>query len=236
MPDSWFSLPHVWLSIGLPGFEKLSTYQGYPLEIMPGIPIALDEDLLWLVQHGHPHPAQGMDQWNSHAKLLPAAMAIDLASRQNVGLPVSFRRFMTSPDLQARVRSCTDCYLDPGQRIVETVGSLPGHLIHFLSDSQSCAHWYLHVLQNGDSAVLEADDLYGYEIENSDWIENPACRLERVNIEQLDFRFCSSSFSEFLFRFWIENEIWFALKWDDTRRPLTNLERAYLGPNSGRAS
>ena len=84
--------------------------------------------------------------------------------------------------------------------------------------------------------MLEADDLYCYEIENSDWIENPACRLERVNIEQLDFRFCSPSFSEFLFRFWIENEIWYALEWDTTRRPLTDLERAYLGTNPGLAS
>jgi len=234
--DSWFSSPHVWLSIGLPGFEKLSTYQAYPLDLMPRVPIALDEGLSWLVQHGIPHPALGLDQWDSHAKPLPAAMAIDLAARQNVSLPPSFRRLMASPDLQSRVRSCTDCYLDPGQRIVETVGRLQGHLIHFLSDSQSCAHWYLHVLQTGESAVLEADDLYGYEIENADWIENPACRLERVNIEQLDFRFCAPSFSEFLFRFWIENEIWYALNWDTTRRPLTDLERAYLGPNSGPAS
>jgi len=203
---------------------------------MPRVPIALDEGLSWLVQHGIPHPALGLDQWDSHAKPWPAAMAIDLAARQNVSLPPSFRRLMASPDLQSRVRSCTDCYLDPGQRVVETVGRLQGHLIHFLSDSQSCAHWYLHVLQTGESAVLEADDLYGYEIENSDWIENPACRLERVNIEQLDFRFCAPSFSEFLFRFWIENEIWYALNWDTTRRPLTDLERAYLGPNSGPAS
>jgi hypothetical protein len=42
--------------------------------------------------------------------------------------------------------------------------------------------------------VLEADDLYCYEIENSGWIENPACRLQRINIEELDFRFCSAAF------------------------------------------
>ena len=184
-----------------------------------------------------PHPTLGLDQWDAFAKPLPAAMAIDLAAaRQNVSLPAGFRRFMTSPELQSCVRSCTDCYLDPGQRIVETIGSLPGHLIHFLSDSQSCAHWYLHILQTGESAVLVADDLYCYEIENSEWIENPACRQEKVNVEQLDFRFCSSSFSEFVFRFWIENEIWYAMKWDTTRRSHTPIERTYLGTNSDPAS
>ena len=61
----------------------------------------------------------------------------ELATQSNLALPHSFRRFMISQDLQSRVCSCTDCYLDPGQRIVETTGSLQGHLIHFLSDSQS---------------------------------------------------------------------------------------------------
>lgn len=227
MTDPWFSLPHIWLSIGLPGFDKVSTtYRGYPLDVMPKVPIALDEDLSWLNEYGQVHPLQGLDQWDEYAKPLPAAMGIELAARQNVALPRSLRQFMTSRDLQSRVRSCTDCYLDPGERLVETVGSLHGHLIHFLSDSQSCAHWYVHVLRSGESAVLEAGDLYCYAIENSAWIENPACRLERINIEEMEFRFCSASFPEFLFRFWIENEIWYAS--NVARRPLTDLERAYL--------
>ena len=63
------------------------------------------------------------------------------------------------------MRSCADCYLDPGERIVETTGAIPGHLIHFLSDSQSIAHWYLHILRGGEVAVLESSDLYGLETE-----------------------------------------------------------------------
>ena len=61
----------------------------------------------------------------------------------------------------------------PGQRIVETIGTIPGHLVNLLSDSQSCAHPYLHVHANGQSAVLESGDLYCCLIENSDWMENP---------------------------------------------------------------
>ena len=136
---------------------------------------------------------------------------------------------MTHPELQSRVRSCTDCYLDPGERIVDTIGSIPGHLVHFLSDSQSCSHWYLHILPEGDSAVLASPDLYGLKVENSDWIENPSCRLENIDLGGLEFAYCAPSFSEFLYRFWIENEIWFALT--DKRKPLSlnTLELDYVG-------
>ena len=134
---------------------------------------------------------------------------------------------MTHPELQSRVRSCTDCYLDPGERIVETIGSIPGHLVHFLSDSQSCSHWYLHILPEGDSAVLASPDLYSLKVENSDWIENPSCRLERIDLSGLEFAYCAPSFSEFLYRFWIENEIWFALV--DKPRSFNALELDYVG-------
>ena len=95
------------------------------------------------------------------------------------------------------MRSCTDCYPYPGERIVETIGAIPGHLIHFLSDSQSVAPWYLHILRSSDVAVLESSDLYGLKIENSHWIENPSCSLERVDIQGLPFVYCAATFLEF---------------------------------------
>jgi len=227
--DPWSVLPKVWLSIGLPGLEAESTYRGISLDKMPTIPIELGDDLLWLQTYGNCHPGNGLDRTDEFVKPLPPAAAIDLATRLRISLPSSFMQFMTSPELQSRIRSCTDCYFDPGQRIVGTVGAIPGHLLHFLSDSQSCAHWYLHVLTDGRSAVLESPDLYCYEIENSDWMENPACRLERIDLSNVEFYYCSKSFAEFLFRFWIENEIWFAVHVDEAKRPLSALEKAYLG-------
>jgi hypothetical protein len=87
----------------------------------------------------------------------------------------------------------------------------------------------LHILPEGDSAVLASPDLYGLKIENSDWIENPSCRLERIDLSGLEFVYCAPSFSEFLFRFWIENEIWFALMDKPKRRSLNTLEQDYVG-------
>jgi hypothetical protein len=234
MADSgaWSSLPHYWLHVQLPGYRELPelhTYEGFRLEELPPIPIELDGDCAWLLSYGTAHPGEGLNRYERAFPPLPPATVEKLAGESNVVLPRSFRRFMSSPELQSRVRSCTDCYLDPGERIVETFGSIPGHLVHFLSDSQSCAHWYLHILPSGDAAVLESEDLYCYQIENSAWIENPSCRLERIDLGGLDLAYCAPSFSDFLYRFWIENEIWCALEDETSRRPLNALELDYVG-------
>jgi len=56
---------------------------------------------------------------------------------------------------------------------------------------------------------------------------------ERVDLSGLDFAYCAPSFSEFLYRFWIENEIWFALEDDASRRPLNALELNYVRHYNG---
>lgn len=211
----------------MPGYRELPehhTYESSPLADLPPVPIQLDEDCEWLRSYGRVHAQGGLDQYERD---IQPSLVEQLAQRAQVELPKSFRLFMTDPDLQSRVRSCADCYLDPGERIVETIGAIPGQLIHFLSDSQSCAHWYLHILRSGDVAVLESSDLYGLEIENSDWIENPSCRLERIDIQGLAFVYSAPTFPEFLYRFWIENEIWFALT-RKGRGSLTDLGREYV--------
>jgi hypothetical protein len=229
-PNPWSCLPQVWVHMQLPGYRELpdySTYQGFPLEELPPIPIALDDACDWLLQNGTPRSRDGLHRQEREFPPLPPATVDEFARQSNLELPRDFHRFMTSPNLQSRVRSCTDCYLDPGERIVETTGFLSGHLIHFLSDSQSCAHWYVHLLSTGACAILESPDLYCYRPENSDWMENPACRLGKIDVAKLEFVYCAPSFSEFLYRFWIENEIWYAVRSEADKRPLNNLELAY---------
>ncbi len=227
----WSSLLRSWVHVQLPGYRELpgyTTYQGFHFENLPPIPIFLDDDCEWLMEHGTPHNDDGLNHYDSASSLLPPAKVLELARGSNIELPRSFCRFINTPELQSRVRSCTLCYLDPGERVLETVGSVPGHLIHFLSDSQSCAHWYLHILPSGASAVLESPDLYCYSIENSEWIDNPASRLDCLDLAGSEFVYCAPTFSEFLYRFWIENEIWFALKVEGCRRPLNSLELDYV--------
>lgn len=245
MADSnpWSSLPQRWVHVKLPGYRELSehhTYEESRLEELPPIPIRLDDDCEWLMKYGTAYSRGGLNKYERDIKpgnveKLALAARVELPGHYRC-LPRSFRRFMCSAELQSRVRSCTDCYLHPGERIVETIGSIRGHLVHFLSDSQSCAHWYLHVLPRGDTAVIESPDLYCYQIEHSDWIENPSCRLERIDVSGLDFAHCAPSFSEFLYRFWIENEIWFALEDEASRRPLKALELNYVSHYAAKKS
>jgi hypothetical protein len=230
MPEEnpWSTLPQSWTGVELPGYRDFNgTYATSPLSELPPIPIDLDDDCQWLKTYGRPR-SYSLSRYERN--LIPSKV-VELAKERGVDLPASFRRFMTSPDLHALVPSCTDCYLDPGERVVETVGAIPGHLLHFLSDSQGCAHWYLHVIHDGRAAVLESEDLFCYP----ECLDYPTAHLEQVELNAGQFRCCALTFSEFLYRFWIENEIWFALAHDASRRPLTELELAYVNHYASRS-
>ena len=223
----WSALRQSWVHIELPGIRESAervTYGSFPVAELPEILIELDDDCHWLERYGVSH-SNGLDR---HEHDLNPAFVQELASEANIRLPDSFRGFMVSQDLQSRVRSATDCYLDPGERIVRTIGSLRGYLIHFLSDSQSCAHWYLHVVPDGGAAVLSSPHLYCYEIEDEEWLDDPSCGLDQIELLELEFTCCALSFAEFLYRFWIENEIWFSLVPMESRRPLNDLARSYV--------
>lgn len=139
--NPYSDLPRAWVHVQLPGVRAEGphvTYETSAYEELPPIAIELDDDCQWLVDHGTEYKG-ALDQYERD---LQPSNVEKLAAERNLELPKSFRRFMTSPELQRRVRSCTACYLDPGERVVETTGMIAGHLIHLLSDQQSCMHWY----------------------------------------------------------------------------------------------
>jgi hypothetical protein len=223
----WSALRQSWVHIELPGIRELAkraTYGSFPVAELPEIPIELDDACHWLERYGVSQ-SNGLDR---HEHDLDPTFVQELASEANIRLPDSFRRFMVSQDLQSRVRSATDCYLDPGERVVRTIGSLQGHLIHFLSDSQSCAHWYLHIMPDGGAAVLSSPHLYCYGMEDEEWLDDPSCGLDQIELLKLGFSCCALSFAEFLYRFWIENEIWFSLVPKESSGPLNDLARRYV--------
>ena len=116
------------------------------------------------------------------------------------------------------MRSCTACYLDLGNFPVKVTGG--GRLIHFLSDQQWVRHWLLYLGDDGAEAVVSTYDPYGFELGDDEELEAP----DRFQPGAADALLCADSFSEFLYRFWIENEIWFALS---ERQPLTDEQRHY---------
>jgi hypothetical protein len=133
---------------------------------------------------------------------------------RSIPLPSSFRTFIGSPQPRRRVRSCTDCYLDLAEFVVPVAGG--GWLVHFLSDSQWVLHWLLYVDADRE-AVVVTDAPVGFEVEDE--------TIRFFDPGSDDGAVCARSFSEFVYRWWIENELWFALV--DKDRPLTDEQRRY---------
>lgn len=122
-------------------------------------------------------------------------------------MPEAFLKFVRSPDLQERVRSCTDCFLDACPELVPSpLGG--GYLVRFLADSQGCVFWYLYFTSDGrDHAVVSSVGFYGSEAER--WEEEA---------DSGDISFSEESFESFICRFWLENEIWFS-QYENTALP-----------------
>jgi hypothetical protein len=129
---------------------------------------------------------------------------------------------MESTDLHRRIRSCTDCYLDIGDFAVKTIGAVDGYLFHFLSDSQWVGHWYVHVDQLGNHFVAASIEPFGFE-QNQD---AGSSGNRSIDMASEEIWYCAPSFSEFIYRFWLENEIWFDLM--DKQPELSPDESEYL--------
>jgi len=217
-----------WVAFELPGYRKHpapGTYSLFPYEELPPVQTKLDEDFRWLssepVRKGS--LAEGTYSGGSKPDLEKLS---EIVRRLDTPLPPPFMTFIKSSDLHRKVRSCTDCYLDVADRAVKTKGSEDGHLIHFLSDSQWCCHWYLHASRSGGHSVLVSFDAYGFDVDEG--VDGYAsCRKDEVELEHEEIWLCSPTFTEFVYRFWLENEIWFALYRGGGA--LTEEQEAYLG-------
>jgi hypothetical protein len=150
-----------------------------------------------------------------------SALPRDIA-RRGLILPSEFVEFFRSPELQHRIRSCTDCFLDLSPVVVPSPLA-DGFLLRFLADSQGCIFWYLYLLPGSSGhCVVASPDFYGAEAEQ--WQE------EQPDPDQIIF--CEESFERFLCRFWLENEIWYC---GYEKRPLFGEGLQYL-ENYGRTA
>lgn len=114
--------------------------------------------------------------------------------------------------LRRHLRSATDCYFDLGDHVVPVPG---GQLVHFLSDSQWVRHWLLYA-GTDEHAVVTTDFPAAFELTPEDRQAYPG---------EPAYEICTSTFLEFLWRFWTENEIWYGLALHD--HALTPGQRSY---------
>jgi hypothetical protein len=211
--------PVGWVSVELQGYREIpqhGTYSIFRLEDLPPVPAeALREDFQWLrnavrdVISAEHEPESWKSQFNQ---------IVTSASACGLSLPETFKTFMSSYELRGRIRSSTDCFFELPDRIVEFPPGDNKYLIKFLSDSQGCLFWYLYLDEAGEHCVVASDLSFG-----SDWDAPEPSETEQAKERIL---FCSPSFAEFIYRFWIENEIWFVLS--DEKKLLTNEQQRYL--------
>lgn len=139
--------------------------------------------------------------------------------------PAAFLKLMRSRELRRRAPSCSACYFDAPDCLVETGDG--GVLWRFLNDQQWCMLWYLYLGKDGGEAVVASwraldvsEDETGEEEEE-----------EEVDVPDLGpgdpgIWVCAQDFETFLFRFWLENNVWFVKH--DAHRAMTAIEKEFV--------
>jgi hypothetical protein len=218
------TLRRGWWGVSLPGYRdhaaEFATYSGFDTALPP-IERELDEALGWLrEQEIVPESLSANLASPGPTREATADELMTLIADARLHVPSSFATFVSDPELRERVRSCTACYLDLADFVVP---AQRGSLLHFLSDQQWVLHWLLYVGEDGSEAVIATDTPYGFELEApGTFAGEPDVDGEPTAIV------CAESFNEFLYRFWIENEIWFALADPNDKQSLTEEQRRYI--------
>ena len=212
-----------WWSFALPGYRDHatpSTYSLFSYEELPPLEVPNDDVFQWL-QSKPPHQA-----WSLAANGYPDGTKPDLGrlpelmAQAQGGLPAAFITFMQSASLHERVRSCTACYLELSDYAVQTSRPAKGVLIHFLSDQQWCLNWYLYAARSGAHCVAVSGETYGFDFDPAE------PRLDEIDLVSEDIWLCAPTFVEFIYRFWLENEIFFSLA--QGKGLLTSEQQAYV--------
>jgi hypothetical protein len=202
------SFPKTWIGPGIPGVRDCDrTYCETPLRDLPSVQAS--DDLKWL-EPLHPAIDAKMRQFRPNARdrqtYARNAKAILVQARELVlHLPAAFEELIQSAEQQDRFPSATACYFDLPEKIVPAPLGLDGHIIRFLNDQQTCVLWYLYLPAQGDPFVLAS-----YPVESAFFLEELNAEDPRATAEATDAtRVVARTFTEFLYRYWIENTIWF---------------------------
>lgn len=175
------------------------TYTEIPFSLLPTIP-PVDDSWNWLAQEDE--VGYGID-WDDRE----GPRAFDFA--KSIGefgfeVPEDIFEFLSNDELQLKVPSCTDCFLELSSSIIKLNCFPDQFLFRFLNDSQFCVMWYL-LFQPGEPVkVVSSNHILDLEIlgeTNTTLSHDQAVCNSRLS---------ALSFKEFIYRFWVENVIWFS--------------------------
>lgn len=182
-----------WYGTGIGRVRRdIGTYTYFTPAEVPSIAVPMNGTFDWLQRASAKRPM---------ASTGGIAACLDrLLSSEGTRLPDAFVAFFRSPALWQKIRSCTDCYFSLDTTAVEIPGGL-GWLVCFMSDSQDCKHWHLYLAPCGTKHAVVAT----YHYSGSESVKAGGGKPHRRDITT-----CAKSFEEFMYRFWLENELFYA--------------------------
>lgn len=205
-----------WWSVDLGAHRPCaSTYCAYPLASLPPLDERLFQgDFAWLSASS---TAGQVNFYDDAATLRDHLARLQTqAAASGLPLPAAFSTFMSTPAWHRQLPSCTDCYFDLAADLVRSpFPAADGYFIRFLNDSQDVLLWYLYVQPSGAHCVVvspirfDDDEPFGGE---------PLAIIQRHT------HYCAPHFEAFLYRYWLENQIWFGQE----GAPLPPAAAAYL--------
>jgi hypothetical protein len=219
--------PPGWLSFGLKDYRACdSTYCWFPYESLP--PLAhqtFQGDFRWLTPLD-PYLIAELEPYRlpeeEQTLILENIRNLTTSARnKGIVLPEPFVAFMSSLEWQARIPSCTACTFELRELLISCPKNEGHFAVRFLNDQQSVCTWYLYLTPTGEHNVIVSRS-------NFDLFETyPQEFTDEEKLEAIQSTFvCAGSFEEFLYRFWLENHLWFVL--NDRYRDLTEPEENYL--------
>ena len=190
-------LPTGWAGAELTG-RMCATYCLVPIEELPRLDRALDGNLGWLENPGRPlewaigqsEPDRIFDP-STVDGLRSACAAVGIT------VPRSLELLLTT-ERRDWIRSPTGCYLELAEQMVHIPGT-DTYAVRFLNDQQGVLFWYAAVDRNGEQGVVVSNDLFDVEVDGG-WLQDEDQRQS--------FR-CADSVEDFLYRYWLEAEIYF---------------------------
>ena len=218
-----------WRFPGLKPYRSCdATYCFYPYESLPSLPASIFQGTFdWLTPLEHYQDIIGMDHYHTEDDL---SQVIESSLRLQIALPDPFLRFMALPNLLERIPSCTDAFFSLSDMVPYT-GPGGGYIVRFMNARQGQIAWYLYLNLRGEHCVLVGFPLLDvlHDPESPDYMKEQITEKEQTMVlEGRGATICAFSFEEFVYRFWIENTIWYKLSGYSQWKPLTRDEHLYL--------
>lgn len=192
------------------------TYMRIPYDALPSIEgQRFDGTFAWLPPLRGADLALDFDE-SRPENLARLARLFQETDRLGLTVPESFVSFVSRPELHCRVPICTECYLEIPERVIESMPGTNGYLLRFMNDQQLMLLWYLYLRPDGDHGIV---------VGNPQWRDEPQGSTIEGMYEVKEQLLCAPDFESFIYRFWLENSVWYALS---EGRALTPPLQAYL--------